>query len=96
MSDYDEAMQKGRVPGRSVTKNSSLSNMGSETLSSLLGDEDDDDEDFESVSLNGSVNQELPPLFVHLTCSVRACKSYFLKSIPAKSLPTCLSKYKTR
>ena len=61
---------------------SNLSNHDSGTL--------DDVDDFAEANDDG--NNDVPPLFLYLTCSVRS-KRRSLKSIPVRNLPICLGRY---
>ena len=63
---------------------------------SLVSIKDDDSSTLSSIMDNDvddifQEDDDVPPLFVHFTCSVRT-QSNTLKSIPVRNLPTCLSK----
>uniref|UniRef100_A0A8C3N101 Uncharacterized protein n=1 Tax=Geospiza parvula TaxID=87175 RepID=A0A8C3N101_GEOPR len=81
--EYREKLEH-EFPDTDSLSDSNTVNQDDDSFSVLGGD---------SLNEQEFLEQEMPPLFVHLTCSVKLRSQH--SSMPVQSLPTCLGKNKT-
>lgn len=80
--EYREKLEH-EFPDTDSLSDSNTVNQDDDSFSVLGGD---------SLNEQEFLEQEMPPLFVHLTCSVKLRSQH--SSMPVQSLPTCLGKSK--
>lgn len=80
--EYREKLEH-EFPDTDSLSDSNTVNQDDDSFSVLGGD---------SLNEQEFLEQEMPPLFVHLTCSVKLRSQH--SSMPVQSLPTCLGKTK--
>lgn len=80
--EYREKLEH-EFPDTDSLSDSNTVNQDDDSFSVLGGD---------SLNEQEFLEQEMPPLFVHLTCSVKLRSQH--SSMPVQSLPTCLGKHK--
>lgn len=80
--EYREKLEH-EFPDTDSLSDSNTVNQDDDSFSVLGGD---------SLNEQEFLEQEMPPLFVHLTCSVKLRSQH--SSMPVQSLPTCLGKDK--